>query len=312
MPLVNTTAKRARFHTEEVSVLPPPSEITAHDRHGRSGDLDRVELSNRLAIHFKASNPARATRRGDWRIFASAACSVLAGTTGASAGQIIYNGGSPVTASIASVGPSGSASALKLVHLSNAAHTAVVGVFGVGVGQQSFASLVGSAFIPGGGAAAFLRDPVIGGGPTATPIRMLASGSMISAGAGNFHPPCPCGSQLVAEQKPGIHSSVGWQAAKTGFAGFFFQSTGTAGAGHVDYGWVRLVFTVGVNGAANSITAIDWAYDAAGDPIQAGEGTTAATPEPSTGALALLASGSAGVLALWRRRKLQSASHPAT
>ncbi len=54
-------------------------------------------------------------------------------------------------------------------------------------------------------------------------------------------------------------------------------------------------------GYMTEIQALDWAYnDTAFGPIAAGEG--AAAPEPGTAALALLASGAAGLLA-WRRRR---------
>jgi hypothetical protein len=63
---------------------------------------------------------------------------------------------------------------------------------------------------------------------------------------------------------------------------------------------VRLSYTLGTNDLANSITATDWAYDPTGAPVTAGE---SGTPEPSTTALAILAAGAAGVVALRRRRQ---------
>jgi hypothetical protein len=99
-------------------------------------------------------------------------------------------------------------------------------------------------------------------------------------------------------QIPVANSQFGWAPGQSGFAAFKFQTVGQ----QMDFGWIQLDFTLGSNGLANSITATNWAYDNTGAPILTGE-TESSTPEPSTGALALLATGAAGVLALRRRRK---------
>jgi hypothetical protein len=75
----------------------------------------------------------------------------------------------------------------------------------------------------------------------------------------------------------------------------------------IDYGWVRLVYTVGLNGLPNSVTAVDWAYDDSGAPIAAGDTGSSSAPEPSAFAMGLLALGAAGVTALRRRRKVVAA-----
>jgi MYXO-CTERM domain-containing protein len=54
---------------------------------------------------------------------------------------------------------------------------------------------------------------------------------------------------------------------------------------------------------ANSITLKDWAYENSGSPIHPGDTGLSAAPEPSTAAMALLAAGAAGIVALRRRRK---------
>jgi hypothetical protein len=71
-----------------------------------------------------------------------------------------------------------------------------------------------------------------------------------------------------------------------------------------DKGWVRIeVTSQNGDGLPDGVTAIDYAYnDVSGGSIYAGEGIPSSVPEPSTKALALLALGSAGVLA-WRRRR---------
>jgi hypothetical protein len=87
----------------------------------------------------------------------------------------------------------------------------------------------------------------------------------------------------------------------TGFAGVSFRVNG-----QTDFGWIRLKVTDGGagDGFPHQLTAVDWAYDNTGAPIRAGEthASSAAVPEPSTFALALLGAGFAGVLA-WRRRR---------
>jgi hypothetical protein len=95
----------------------------------------------------------------------------------------------------------------------------------------------------------------------------------------------------------GVLVEGGWAPNATGIVGIRFLTTNAAW----DYGWVRLSYTLGTNGLANSITATDWAYDTTGT-LTAGEGASS-TPEPSTTALAILAAGAAGVAALRRRRR---------
>lgn len=77
-------------------------------------------------------------------------------------------------------------------------------------------------------------------------------------------------------------------------------------ASNVYYGWMKL--SVASAASPTGMTAIEWAYnDVAGQSISAGDvgsggGGGNEVPEPATAGLALLAAGSAGVLA-WRRRR---------
>jgi hypothetical protein len=86
-------------------------------------------------------------------------------------------------------------------------------------------------------------------------------------------------------------------SGKTGFAGFLLQNSSS----QLDFGWLRIKVSDPTSvGYVTEIQALDWAYnDTAFAPITAGEG---AVPEPGTAALALLATGAAGLLA-WRRRR---------
>ena len=81
----------------------------------------------------------------------------------------------------------------------------------------------------------------------------------------------------------------------TGFAGFQFDDG--------EVGWIRLKWQdVNSDGYPDQLTAIDWAYNSTpGESILAGQ---TAVPEPGSLSLALLAAGSAGVLALRKRRRI--------
>jgi MYXO-CTERM domain-containing protein len=132
-------------------------------------------------------------------------------------------------------------------------------------------------------------------------LRKFSSGNKISANLGG-----PAGtwengnvklfSRLITAQ--GVTTGGGWTASMPGFGGFEIST-----ANHkVEYGWVRLAFIEGQGGLPVGIEALDWAYDPSGAPVIAGQ-TSSPTPEPGTGALALLAAGAVGVSALRRRRQ---------
>jgi hypothetical protein len=67
--------------------------------------------------------------------------------------------------------------------------------------------------------------------------------------------------------------------------------------GPVYYGWIR----VDIDRAAAKFVVKDWAYDDSGAAILAGDTGNGFVPEPGT--LGLLAAGSAGLVAMRRRRK---------
>jgi hypothetical protein len=261
------------------------------------------ELKDQLDAHFatlRSSSLGDALRRGmgNWPIYAAVTGSAMAMATNASA-DIIYSGFQYVTAGpIASVTANQPrTAAYNTIHLKNGTG-APVGSFGIGVGQFNFLSdpigraalgpKIGSTSNSNGFKVGFLVTSSNG------LAKQLNRSATISSAAGNFL----SGVHSIVRQfvSSSSHSSYGWTAGKAGFAGFAFTTTN----GQKDYGWIQLVYGVGSNTLANQLTAIDWAYDASGNAISAGEGET---PEPSTGALALLAAGAAGVAALRRRRK---------
>jgi hypothetical protein len=158
--------------------------------------------------------------------------------------------------------------------------------------------------------------------PVALRLRHLAPGDILGGMSGGskigiwgssftarkFNPGSPIGG-------PGVNSRVYFAAVNTsgkragefntgstGIAGF--QLPGSKNGGN---GWIRVHLTdLNGDGRFDELTVIDWAYNDAGGGITAGQ-TTDAVPEPSTKALALLALGSAGVLA-WRKRRGQAVS----
>ncbi len=106
-------------------------------------------------------------------------------------------------------------------------------------------------------------------------VRRLASGDVISNGAGSFG-----GNQYMANWGFGV-----------GFAGVEFPINGQN-----HFGWIRL------NEEASSGVAIDWAYESVvGASITAGDTGQSSAPEPN--ALGLLALGSVGILALRRKAR---------
>jgi hypothetical protein len=244
-------------------------------------------------------------------MYAAATGSALAMATNASAG-VIYSGIQNFTVGpIASVGiaritngNSVSHFTAKSTFLRNGTGAPLGAGFLLGVGQSCcfYNGVDGFGFIQGRGGLQVLQHSFGSSGSNSTStafvprsLKKLGKGVNVSAATGQF--------QSVGELKfrsinlSGRAFSTGsWTAGKTAFAAFRFQTT----SGKTDFGWVRLLFTESNNGMPNSVTAVDWAYNSGGLPINAGD---VATPEPGTAALGLLAAGAAGVIALRRKRK---------
>jgi hypothetical protein len=241
-------------------------------------------LSQQLEAYVVAVRANRGRwkdRFGSWRAYAAAVGSGLALATSAEA-DIIYSG------------PNRNVSVTAFGSASRSVHAMFTG----GAGFNLFAEFTVTPFVrqrlwlSGGVNVLGLRlrpNPY-----NSNFVKRLSSGAKISAGAGTFHPM----DVVEGRFRSGIKGS--FPPPKTGFAGVSFQV-----AGQTDYGWIRLKVTDAGAGdnSPHQLTAVDWAYDNTGAPILAGETQApSVVPEPSTFGLALLAAGSAGVLA-WRRRR---------
>lgn len=266
-----------------------------------STHMNPKNLDRRLSAHFatlRSSCLAETLRRsaGHWHFYAAVTGSALAMTTNASA-DVIYNGIQNITA-----GPIGNAAnsgdlfvSYKQILVKNASNV-VKGQFSFGPYQRFVTGgfLDGYANLKMGPKAAILITDAN------FKVKKLASGNNISNLAGGIW---EGGTNHIAAQNkgPGTNSNSGWSANHFGFAGFRISTVSHG----LDYGWVRLEFTTGTNGAANEILVKDWAYNTTpGAAITAGQGIPAPEiPEPATGALALLALGAAGVTALRRSRQ---------
>jgi hypothetical protein len=254
-------------------------------------------LENRLSTHFatmrSSSLAALKSSAGNWQIYAAVTGSALAMATNASAG-IIYSGPETIkTRTIPNVAAStgGFTFASKTIGIE-------AGVdFRIKASQIStHGTKTGRASLIGGGLVGFMHT----GGKNS--VKMLASGAEISGGAGDFEFAAgPSYSHVGFEHHPrsGPNFTSGWPKSDIGFAGFVFLTS----PGHYDFGWIELEYLEGSNGLADEIEVLGVAYDNTNSPIKAGAGAVPGTPEPTTGALALLAVGAAGIEALRRRRK---------
>jgi PEP-CTERM motif len=135
-------------------------------------------------------------------------------------------------------------------------------------------------------------------------LRKLHFGKNISTQWG-FSAPGGLLKSVIDNSTGSNHTRGIWRPGQERFAAFAIYNYSTANPQY-DFGWVRLVYSdSAINGAPDSITAIDWGYDPSGSPVTTGEGISGG-PEPSTFALGLLASGALGVAALRGRKKVSA------
>jgi PEP-CTERM motif len=268
----------------------------------------KLELEDRLNVYFATLRTSSlfgdALKRSmeNWQIYAAVTGSALAMTTNASA-SIIYSGVLDVTAAVASaqMGTPGHSNE-KFITLKNAAGASIH--VGFNIIADQFNSPLGSNSRQGAvGIQASHMDFLL----QTNLVKRLSSGAKISGGGhtSQSRNGFATGSHTLAARlvKSSNRKTYGWSKSK-GFAGFSFS---TVNKNQKDFGWVQLQFTVGSNTLINSLTVIDWGYQSSGAGIRAGD-TGVVAPEPSTGALALLAAGAVGVAALRRRRKASEQS----
>jgi hypothetical protein len=236
---------------------------------------------------------------GSWPTYAAAAGSALAMATGASANTIQYSGIQNVTVTQIAAG---------------SANANIIGIDIDGLGHYFSLELrnqTGQFVCPGRSSGAFCNSGSTSGTGQFLAARhvgfLLASSSGVvfddpsSAIALNFN--------LASNINRGLEDRLGifhGSDTSVGNIGHFVPGQpGFAGIrlGANQYGWIRLSLSNDSSGHVQSMTAIDWAINTDGG-ILAGQTSneSSPTPEPNSGAMALLAAGSAGVLA-WRRRQ---------
>jgi hypothetical protein len=267
-----------------------------HDRTSLKTSVREYATAARGQL--KGADPTTARR---WAVFSTAAGSAL-GFAASAACDIVYSGPQNVMITLPNPGFY-SASNFAPINVDFAGGPELelrlhYSTF-FGVDRTGFAQLNGL------GAGAFLRGP--GEGPFGTVnVRRLASGDVISAGAGAFVG-VPAGGNyaygnLAVQDSQNTFNYGLWQfdGKITGFAGFRFTQ-----GGNNHFGWIRLTIedTDDIDRTPDKLTAVDWAYENRPDTaIEAG-----ATPEPTSLALMSLALGAGGVMALRRRRQLAKA-----
>jgi len=232
-------------------------------------------------------------RAGSWRSYAAAAGSALALATVAEANTIVYSG--PQNLSVKAPRSRGSH---VLIDLDGKGH-----LFSLLVEQGSTYRDAALYAFPSGKVIAASSN-----------VKGLPFGARISGRVAGF-----ANGATLRRSATSINGSRATHRGTFGKRGLFAGVKFTD-AGNVHYGWIAIELDVGLFGA--SATAVSWAYnDVAGAPILAGQiynDTSGPVPAPAevtaqsgNVALALLSSGSYGVLA-WRRRRAEWLAPAAT
>jgi PEP-CTERM motif len=278
----------------EAGCSTPRSEALAAGKHLERGNMKpktEAELDSRLTA-YESSLPSHGTgsrlsdRLARWPMYAAAAGSALTLSPAAVAG-IVYSGPQNITVTSLNVpfainiDGQGNNFSFNLLHSSHSGSGA--------------AFSYRNAFLAGGVAS----ERIMG---TGTHAARLASGAPISTGA-KFGGPSV---NRLFEHRNSRNTTGSWSrndgnwtpGAAPAFLGVeFFEG----GLGH--FGWIELQVLNGPFGYGYNINVTGWAYNTtAGAAIDAGQ--TSSIPEPGSLSLALLAAGSAGVLA-WRRRRAE-------
>ena len=229
-------------------------------------------------------------RLADWRLFAAAAGATVAATTTADASIIYVQPSSPETVTLPAT-PGAPAAADLEFPVDGVSCTLYARQFHVGGSQGGVALVHGPYF-------SYRSGPGLSFIQGKSAANNFAPGNPVTgANKGTFV-------EMRLDYAVGSHSlrRDAFPLNQTAFAGF--QLPASKGGG---MGWMRFeVLDRNNDGFPDGVEVIDWAYNDAGGGISAGQ-TTNAVPEPGTKALALLALGSAGVLA-WRKRRQDAGS----
>jgi hypothetical protein len=226
---------------------------------------------------YPGAPSAAATHLRNWSIYAGATASALAMSTSAHASIVYVNLDSKT---------------VTVPHNSGTSNNTHVNINGLGslwmnmvFIRERRGTLSGSAFLLQSGGPGVVRA----GGDN---LKDFALNASITAGMQFFHGVA----ELISNNTGHVHGV--FPDGVPGFAGFQLSNG--------DLGWVRLEWNDSTyhDGYPDHLIAIDAAYnDVAGQPILAGQGISAATPEPGSMPLALLAAGAIGIAAWKRRRK---------
>lgn len=247
-------------------------------------------------------------RLADWPVYALAAGSALA-LPNAAVADVIHSPGLPLTAaSNLFLGSNFVTTGLKLTNRTGKDLLASLDV-SLRLGFRTVPPLT-SVFSSATARVKGNRLQFLGEGGSAN---LLASGAKVSSGApGTFQ----SGNNLLRLktfnktftspshlQQSGNATAGNWPSNGAGFVGFRFSTNG-----QVDYGYADIA-VASEGGFPDSVSLLCAAYDDTGAAITTAAGcpgstSTGTVPEPSNLALALLATGSIGVLALRRRKAL--------
>jgi hypothetical protein len=262
-------------------------------RKGSAAVPEGGELKARLSAYSAVTHsPHR--RSGNWAIYAAATGSALAMATGASAS--IISAGTFAGATVEPQGPN---------HLNHTTgnytnHSSIKGLF-FGLGGDELNIRAKSGMVTSLGTFALLKPFAQLSVQGVSPVGIFVTGGSL---ARNFAPGekisnAPGHTAQNAAALNGFFTGADFGNFAPGVPGYVGMAFKTAG-GHFDYGWLKLVFTSDpITKMPEILTALSYGLNTSADEgINAGQ-----TPEPGTLALALLASGATGVMALRRRRR---------
>jgi hypothetical protein len=251
----------------------------------------RNALDSRLSGYSVGAKVAAATRRlrtrtGNWPVYAAAAGSALAMTTSASASIIsgVYTGS----------GPNGGASVRALAGGNSSIKGLLFPLGEINIKAKSGDGAFGH--YTNFSAEGILPLKIFEAGSYGQYARNFGIGGQISSAAGVL----AASGARIARARFSASSVGSFQPGVPGYVGFALD----AGGGNINYGWLKLEFSFDPQTTQGVLEALGFGYETtAGAKIAAGDTGGAATPEPGTMALSILAAGAAGVVALRRRRQ---------